>query len=101
MTVHLTTLVSSQPGPSDKKSELLPAEWSNNKDLYALRYESKDGARKLLVKAVTVEKSMIINVLVSVRDVGTSADGSGQWGLPFETHLTVWRARNVCEVLTC
>lgn len=77
MTVHLTTLVSSQPGPSDKKSELLPAEWSNNKDLYALRYESKDGARKLLVKAVTVEKSMIINVLVSVRDVGRLLMGVG------------------------
>ncbi|KAB1262764.1 Proteasome inhibitor PI31 subunit [Camelus dromedarius] len=52
-----------QPGPNDKKSELLPAEWNNNKDLYVLRYESKDGSRKLLVKAVTVENSMIINVL--------------------------------------
>uniref|UniRef100_A0A287ALF9 Proteasome inhibitor PI31 subunit n=1 Tax=Sus scrofa TaxID=9823 RepID=A0A287ALF9_PIG len=52
-----------QPGPSDKKSELLPAEWNSNKDLYVLRYESKDGSRKLLVKAVTVENSMIINVL--------------------------------------
>ncbi|KAM6163479.1 proteasome inhibitor PI31 subunit [Rhynchocyon petersi] len=52
-----------QPGPSDKKSELLPAGWSSNKDLYVLRYESKDGSRKLLLKAVTVEKSMIINVL--------------------------------------
>uniref|UniRef100_A0A8D0TBI9 Proteasome inhibitor PI31 subunit n=1 Tax=Sus scrofa TaxID=9823 RepID=A0A8D0TBI9_PIG len=51
------------PGPSDKKSELLPAEWNSNKDLYVLRYESKDGSRKLLVKAVTVENSMIINVL--------------------------------------
>uniref|UniRef100_A0A8I3P6M2 Proteasome inhibitor PI31 subunit n=1 Tax=Canis lupus familiaris TaxID=9615 RepID=A0A8I3P6M2_CANLF len=52
-----------QPGPNDKKSELLPAEWNSNKDLYVLRYESKDGSRKLLVKAVTVENSMIINVL--------------------------------------
>uniref|UniRef100_A0AC11BYK1 Proteasome inhibitor subunit 1 n=1 Tax=Ovis aries TaxID=9940 RepID=A0AC11BYK1_SHEEP len=52
-----------QPGPSDKKSELLPVEWNSNKDLYVLRYESKDGSRKLLVKAVTVENSMIINVL--------------------------------------
>jgi len=58
--------VSSQPGPNDKKSELLPVEWNSNKDLYVLRYESKDGSRKLLVKAVTVENSMIINVLVSV-----------------------------------
>ncbi|KAK1337350.1 hypothetical protein QTO34_001976 [Cnephaeus nilssonii] len=52
-----------QPDPSDKKSELLPVGWNNNKDLYVLRYESKDGSRKLLVKAVTVEKSMIVNVL--------------------------------------
>lgn len=52
-----------QPGPNDKKSELLPVEWNSNKDLYVLRYESKDGSRKLLVKAVTVENSMIINVL--------------------------------------
>ena len=41
-------------------------EWNSNKNLYVLRYESKDGSRKLLVKAVTVENSMIINVLVSV-----------------------------------
>uniref|UniRef100_A0A8C6HCW1 Proteasome inhibitor PI31 subunit n=1 Tax=Mus spicilegus TaxID=10103 RepID=A0A8C6HCW1_MUSSI len=52
-----------QPGPSDKKSELLPAKWNSNKELYALRYESKDGARKLLLKAVSVENGMIINVL--------------------------------------
>uniref|UniRef100_A0A8D2IA88 Proteasome inhibitor PI31 subunit n=1 Tax=Urocitellus parryii TaxID=9999 RepID=A0A8D2IA88_UROPR len=52
-----------QPGPSDKKSELLPAGWNNSKDLYVLRYESKDGSRKLLVKAITMETSMIINVL--------------------------------------
>ncbi|GAB1287031.1 Proteasome inhibitor PI31 subunit [Apodemus speciosus] len=52
-----------QPGPNDKKSELLPAGWNSNKELYALRYESKDGARKLLLKAVSVENGMIINVL--------------------------------------
>ncbi|XP_036274077.1 proteasome inhibitor PI31 subunit isoform X4 [Pipistrellus kuhlii] len=52
-----------QPQPNDKKSELLPVGWNSNKDLYVLRYESKDGSRKLLVKAVPVEKSMIINAL--------------------------------------
>ncbi|XP_045837371.1 proteasome inhibitor PI31 subunit [Meles meles] len=57
--------VGDQPGPNDKKSELLPAEWNSSKDLYVLRYESKDGSRQLLVKAVTVENSMIINVLES------------------------------------
>ncbi|KAF6089050.1 proteasome inhibitor subunit 1 [Phyllostomus discolor] len=55
--------VGDQPGSSDKKSELLPAEWNSNKDLYTLRYQSKDGSRRLLVKAITVENSMIINVL--------------------------------------
>ncbi|XP_018872768.3 proteasome inhibitor PI31 subunit isoform X2 [Gorilla gorilla gorilla] len=55
--------VGDQPGPNDKKSELLPAGWNNNKDLYVLRYEYKDGSRKLLVKAITVESSMILNVL--------------------------------------
>ena len=62
-----STLLSSQPGPSDKKSELLPATWNSNKELYVLRYESKDGAKKLLLKAVPVENGMIINVLVSPR----------------------------------
>ncbi|KAM5245554.1 proteasome inhibitor PI31 subunit [Ctenodactylus gundi] len=52
-----------QPGPSDKKSELLPDGWNNNKDLYVLRYESKDGSRKLLMKAIPMENSMIVNVL--------------------------------------
>lgn len=54
---------SDQPSPDDKKSELLPEGWNSNKDLYVLRYEAKDGSRKLLVKAVTMENSMIINVL--------------------------------------
>ncbi|ERE71454.1 proteasome inhibitor PI31 subunit isoform X2 [Cricetulus griseus] len=52
-----------QPDSSDKKSELLPPKWSSNKELYVLRYESKDGTKKLLLKAVSVESAMIINVL--------------------------------------
>lgn len=70
------SLVSSQPGPSDKKSELLPAKWNSNKELYALRYESKDGARKLLLKAVSVENGMIINVLVSLSQGSANGVGS-------------------------
>ncbi|KAF3824789.1 hypothetical protein GH733_010123 [Mirounga leonina] len=81
--------VGDQPGPSDKKSELLPVEWNSNKDLYVLRYESKDGSRKLLVKAVTVENSMIINVLVSLRDMLASAGGSGHWDHLCAARLTV------------
>lgn len=81
--------MSSQPGPNDKKSELLPAEWNSSKDLYVLRYESKDGSRQLLVKAVTVENSMIINVLVSLRDMLAPAGGSGRWDPLSAAHLTV------------
>ena len=81
--------MSSQPGPNDKKSELLPAEWNSNKDLYVLRYESKDGSRKLLVKAVTVENSVIINVLVSLGDMLVSAGGSTRCDRLCVAHLTV------------
>lgn len=92
----LSTLMSSQPGPDDKKSELLPAEWNSNKDLYVLRYESKDGSRKLLVKAVTVENSVIINVLVSLRDMLASAGGSGHRGRLCVAHSTVRRGSLKC-----
>lgn len=76
--------MSSQPGPSDKKSELLPASWNSNKELYVLRYESKDGAKKLLLKAVSVENGMIINVLVS-----SSPGLPTGWGeMHLETHFS-------------
>ncbi|XP_021049279.1 proteasome inhibitor PI31 subunit [Mus pahari] len=52
-----------QPGPDDIKSKLLPAKWNSNKEVYAFRYESKDGARKLLLKAVSVEKNLVIYVM--------------------------------------
>ncbi|XP_074067891.1 proteasome inhibitor PI31 subunit isoform X3 [Macrotis lagotis] len=54
-----------QPGPDDKKSELLPPGWNANKDLYVLRYEStdKDSTKELLLKAIMVDDSMIINAL--------------------------------------
>uniref|UniRef100_A0A4X2JW15 Proteasome inhibitor PI31 subunit n=1 Tax=Vombatus ursinus TaxID=29139 RepID=A0A4X2JW15_VOMUR len=52
-----------QPGPDDKKSELLPHGWNANKDLYVLRYESTDNSKELLLKAIMVDDSMIINAL--------------------------------------
>ncbi|XP_054029676.1 proteasome inhibitor PI31 subunit [Dryobates pubescens] len=52
-----------QPGPDERKSELLPAGWSANKEVYTLRYKSLDDAHELLLKAITVEDSMILNAM--------------------------------------
>uniref|UniRef100_A0A8V0YND4 Proteasome inhibitor PI31 subunit n=1 Tax=Gallus gallus TaxID=9031 RepID=A0A8V0YND4_CHICK len=52
-----------QPGPEERKSELLPAGWEANKEVYTLRYKSTDDARELLLKAIVVEDSMILNVM--------------------------------------
>lgn len=54
-----------QPGPDERKSELLPAGWEANKEVYTLRYKSMDDAHELLLKAIMVEDSMILNVMVS------------------------------------
>lgn len=56
-----------QPGPDERKSELLPAGWEANKEVYTLRYKSTDDARELLLKAIMVEDSMILNVMVSTQ----------------------------------
>ncbi|XP_068768114.1 proteasome inhibitor PI31 subunit [Struthio camelus] len=52
-----------QPGPDERKSELLPTGWQANKELYTLRYKSTDDSRELLLKAIMVEDSMILNVM--------------------------------------
>ncbi|NXQ50376.1 proteasome inhibitor PI31 subunit [Catharus ustulatus] len=52
-----------QPGPDERKSELLPAGWEANKEVYTLRYKSMDDAQELLLKAIMVEDSMILNVM--------------------------------------
>ncbi|XP_053937375.1 proteasome inhibitor PI31 subunit [Cuculus canorus] len=52
-----------QPGPDERKSELLPAGWEANKEVYTLRYKSVDDTRELLLKAIMVEDSMILNVM--------------------------------------
>ncbi|XP_010142500.1 PREDICTED: proteasome inhibitor PI31 subunit, partial [Buceros rhinoceros silvestris] len=51
------------PGPDERKSELLPAGWEANKEVYTLRYRSVDDAHELLLKAIMVEDSMILNVM--------------------------------------
>uniref|UniRef100_A0A8D0HRP0 Proteasome inhibitor PI31 subunit n=1 Tax=Sphenodon punctatus TaxID=8508 RepID=A0A8D0HRP0_SPHPU len=52
-----------QPDPNERKSELLPTGWNADKDLYTLRYQSKDDSQELLLKGVMVDGSIIINVM--------------------------------------
>ncbi|KAM6248371.1 proteasome inhibitor PI31 subunit [Porphyrio hochstetteri] len=52
-----------EPGPDERKSELLPTGWEANKEVYTLRYKSTDDAHELLLKAIMVEDSMILNVM--------------------------------------
>ncbi|XP_041807114.1 proteasome inhibitor PI31 subunit [Chelmon rostratus] len=52
-----------EPRNSDKKSELLPADWSSNKELYSLRYKAKDGDTQLLLKAIAVDSTLIFNLM--------------------------------------
>ncbi|XP_017286930.1 proteasome inhibitor PI31 subunit [Kryptolebias marmoratus] len=54
-----------EPRSSDKKSELLPADWSNNKELYSLRYKSTDTDAQMLLKAITVDSALIFNLMDS------------------------------------
>lgn len=54
-----------EPRSSDKKSELLPADWSGNKELYSLRYKTKDGDTQLLLKAIAVDSTLIFNLMNS------------------------------------
>ncbi|KAM9860177.1 proteasome inhibitor PI31 subunit [Aulostomus maculatus] len=54
-----------EPRSSDKKSELLPADWSSNKESYTLRYKAQDGDTHLLLKAIPVDSIVIFNVMNS------------------------------------
>ncbi|XP_040888952.1 proteasome inhibitor PI31 subunit [Toxotes jaculatrix] len=53
------------PRSSDKKSELLPADWSSNKELYSLRYKANDSDTQLLLKAIAVDSTLIFNLMNS------------------------------------
>ncbi|KAK2915531.1 proteasome inhibitor PI31 subunit [Channa argus] len=50
---------------SDKKSELLPSDWSSNKELYTLRYKASDSDTQLLLKAIAVDSTLIFNLMNS------------------------------------
>ncbi|XP_071329132.1 proteasome inhibitor PI31 subunit isoform X2 [Trachinotus anak] len=52
------------PRSSDKKSELLPADWSRSKELYSLRYKAS-GDTQLLLKAIAVDSTLIFNLMNS------------------------------------
>ncbi|XP_029358227.1 proteasome inhibitor PI31 subunit [Echeneis naucrates] len=54
-----------QPSSSDKKSELLPSDWSSNKELYSLRYKPADGDTHMLLKAIAVDSTLIFNLMNS------------------------------------
>ncbi|KAM4741285.1 proteasome inhibitor PI31 subunit [Anableps anableps] len=54
-----------EPSSSDKKSELLPADWSNNKELYSLRYKTSDTDAQVVLKAITVDSTLIFNLMNS------------------------------------
>ncbi|TMS19240.1 proteasome inhibitor PI31 subunit [Larimichthys crocea] len=54
-----------EPRSSDKKSELLPADWSSNKELYSLRYKAKDGDTQFMLKAIVVDSTLIFNLMNS------------------------------------
>ncbi|XP_068450469.1 proteasome inhibitor PI31 subunit [Clinocottus analis] len=53
-----------EPLSTDRRSELLPADWSSNKELYSLRYESRAGDTQLL-KAIVVDSTLIFNLMNS------------------------------------
>ncbi|XP_051271617.1 proteasome inhibitor PI31 subunit [Dicentrarchus labrax] len=54
-----------EPRSSDKKSELLPADWSSSKELYSLRYKARDSDVPLLLKAIAVDSTLIFNLMNS------------------------------------
>ncbi|XP_054639643.1 proteasome inhibitor PI31 subunit isoform X1 [Dunckerocampus dactyliophorus] len=52
-----------EPRGSDKKSELLPSDWSSSKVEYTLRYTSEVGDVQLLLKALLVDSALIFNLM--------------------------------------
>ncbi|MED6285355.1 hypothetical protein CHARACLAT_028449 [Characodon lateralis] len=53
-----------EPRSSDQTSELLPADWSNNKELYSLRYKD-DSDTQVVLKAIAVDSTLIFNLMNS------------------------------------
>ncbi|KAI2663869.1 Proteasome inhibitor PI31 subunit [Labeo rohita] len=60
--------VGDEPKDGEKKSELLPPSWNESKELYALRYRSNDDKSNLLLKAFTVDTTLIFNLMDSMTE---------------------------------
>lgn len=52
-----------EPRSSDKKSELLPVDWSGNKEVYTLRYKPSDGDTLFLLKGIPVDSALLFNFM--------------------------------------
>ncbi|XP_069740520.1 proteasome inhibitor PI31 subunit isoform X2 [Narcine bancroftii] len=52
-----------QGSPDEQKKELLPSGWNANQELYTLRYCSDNNQKELLLKAISVDSSLIINIM--------------------------------------
>lgn len=59
-----------QPKASDKVSELLPPDWSANKELYSLRYKAKDDDTSLLLKAILDNSILTFYLMVRMSQDG-------------------------------
>ncbi|KAM6981383.1 proteasome inhibitor PI31 subunit isoform 2-T2 [Aplochiton taeniatus] len=57
-----------EPRSGDKKTEMLPSDWCSSKELYTLRYQSNDGKSHFLVKAITVDSTLIFNLMDSTSE---------------------------------
>ncbi|XP_028854448.1 proteasome inhibitor PI31 subunit [Denticeps clupeoides] len=57
-----------EPRPGEKTSELLPPGWNASGELYTLRYRSNDGKTNLLFKAVTVDSTLIFNLMDTITE---------------------------------
>ncbi|XP_067904749.1 proteasome inhibitor PI31 subunit [Heterodontus francisci] len=55
--------VGDQALTDERKKELLPTGWNVNQELYTLRYHSDNDQKELLLKAITVDSSLIVNVM--------------------------------------
>ncbi|XP_028303848.1 proteasome inhibitor PI31 subunit [Gouania willdenowi] len=56
-----------QPSGAERRSELLPVDWSSNTELYTLRYKAQDSEDTMLLKAIAVDTTLIFNLM----DCGT------------------------------
>lgn len=48
---------------SDKKSELLPSDWSSNKELYTLRYKPTDSDTLYMLKGIPIDAALLFNFM--------------------------------------